>query len=300
MSLTRNILYKSEILEVRHVVCRPACCGAGEVEDPEVDTLVLPLRGVFIQHFSPGLQILAEPGQALFFAAGRLHRISHPVTAGDDCLSVELSPPAWREVLNARGAAEDLRSAGVGTHGFLSAAAMAARSLLWQRLGRGIADPLEAEDVSLALLASALRTARGPERTGRGREGARDRRRQQVEGARIALLTQPDRKWTLSALARQVYSSPYHLAHIFRAEVGLPVHQYLQRARLARALDLLLETERELTDIALDLGFSSHSHFTAVFRRMIGLSPSAFRRSAGSREADEARNLLIAPPSPRR
>ena len=133
-----------------------------------------------------------------------------------------------------------------------------------------------------------------------GREGTRDLRRQQVEGARIALLTQPDRKWTLSALARQVYSSPWHLARIFRAEVGLPVHQYQQRARLARALDLLLDTDRELTEIALDLGFSSHSHFTVVFRRMVGLSPSAFRRSAGSREAAEARNLLIASPAPRR
>jgi len=78
------------------------------------------------------------------------------------------------------------------------------------------------------------------------------------------------------------------------------VHQYQQRARLARALDLLLETERELTEVALDLGFSSHSHFTAVFRRMVGLSPGTFRRSAGSREAAEARNLLIAPPFPRR
>ena len=296
MSLTRHILYKSDLLEVRHVVCRPGCCRAGEVEDPETDTLVLPLRGVFVQHVAPGREILAEPNQALFFAAGRLHRISHPVTDGDDCLALEPSPEGWREALSAEG----LRSSGIGTHGLLSAAAMAARTLLWQRLVRGLATPLEAEDVSLALIVTALRTARREEGKRPGREGTRDLRRQQVEGARIALLTQPDRKWTLSALARQVHSSPFHLARIFRDEVSLPVHQYQQRARLARALDLLLETDRELTEIALDLGFSSHSHFTAVFRRLVGLSPSAFRRSAGSREAAEVRNLLIASPTPRR
>jgi AraC family transcriptional regulator len=60
---------------------------------------------------------------------------------------------------------------------------------------------------------------------------------------------------------------------------GLSLYRYQLRLRLARALDLLGQYD-DLTALSLDLGFSSHSHFSAAFREAYGRSPSQFRHSA--------------------
>ena len=66
---------------------------------------------------------------------------------------------------------------------------------------------------------------------------------------------------------------------LFQQVDGLPLYRYQLRLRLARALDLLAECD-DLTTLNLELGFSSHSHFSAAFRQMYGQSPSSFPRSA--------------------
>jgi AraC-like DNA-binding protein len=58
------------------------------------------------------------------------------------------------------------------------------------------------------------------------------------------------------------------------------VNRFIHRLRLRAALDLLPEYRRDITRLALDLGYSSHSHFTYAFRREFGFPPSAWRRSA--------------------
>jgi AraC-like DNA-binding protein len=80
-------------------------------------------------------------------------------------------------------------------------------------------------------------------------------------------------------VAREVGASPAYLTDVFRRAEGVPLHGYLTQLRLARALDELASAD-DLTNLALDLGFSSHSHFTAVFRRWFGTTPSRFRREA--------------------
>lgn len=68
----------------------------------------------------------------------------------------------------------------------------------------------------------------------------------------------------------------------------------------SRALDLLLDTDRGLSTIAHELGFASHSHFTAAFRRMVGVTPTRFRRCATGAHARELRTILIERLLPRR
>jgi AraC-like DNA-binding protein len=87
--------------------------------------------------------------------------------------------------------------------------------------------------------------------------------------------------------------SPYHVAHVFREQTGLSVHRYLLRLRLAIALDLLAGGVTNLSALALDLGFSSHSHFSSVFRRNTGLSPTGVRATFLARS--DARAGLRAP-----
>jgi AraC-like DNA-binding protein len=76
-----------------------------------------------------------------------------------------------------------------------------------------------------------------------------------------------------------VGGSPVYLTQVFQQVEGLPLYRYQLGLRLARALDLL-GREDDLTAIALELGFSSHSHFSAAFQRAYGRSPSDFRHTA--------------------
>jgi AraC-like DNA-binding protein len=72
--------------------------------------------------------------------------------------------------------------------------------------------------------------------------------------------------------------SPVYLTQVFQQVEGLPLYRYQLYLRLARALDLITAYENVST-LALDLGFSSHSHFSAAFKRTYGRSPSAFRQA---------------------
>jgi AraC-like DNA-binding protein len=90
------------------------------------------------------------------------------------------------------------------------------------------------------------------------------------------------RRWTLAEIAAEVGGSPVYLTQIFRQVEGVPLYRYQLRLRLARALDLL-PLSHDITALGLDLGFSSHSHFSAAFREAYGRSPSEFRDAAVSR-----------------
>jgi AraC-like DNA-binding protein len=72
---------------------------------------------------------------------------------------------------------------------------------------------------------------------------------------------------TLDGIARVVYMSPFYLARVFQQRTGMPVHRYLTRLRLRASLERLAEGVNNLTALALELGFSSHSHFADAFRR---------------------------------
>jgi AraC-like DNA-binding protein len=82
----------------------------------------------------------------------------------------------------------------------------------------------------------------------------------------------------ISQIARTLDTSPFHLAHVFRAEVGSSPHQYLVQLRLISALVQLRSGASDLSKLALEHGFCHHSHFTAVFRQALGYTPRQVRR----------------------
>ena len=85
---------------------------------------------------------------------------------------------------------------------------------------------------------------------------------------------------SLDDVSRAVHASPFHFARIFQERTGVPVHRYLTRLRLRAALERVAAGESDLTRLALELGFSSHSHFTDAFRREFGRAPSTVRGAA--------------------
>jgi AraC family transcriptional regulator len=81
---------------------------------------------------------------------------------------------------------------------------------------------------------------------------------------------------TLAAIARL---SPYHFARAFKQSFGVPPHRYHTARRVERAKTLLARPSLSIAEIALEVGFGETSSFTAAFRRLVGRTPSSFRRS---------------------
>jgi AraC-like DNA-binding protein len=139
-------------------------------------------------------------------------------------------------------------------------------------LDRKVAEPLQAETQTLTLIRQAL-----GERTSAA-AGASAGKQKLVDRAKLLLSADPMRRWTLSEIGAEVGVSPVYLTQLFRQVEGMPLYRYQLRLRLACALDLLGRCD-DLTSLSLDLGFSSHSHFTAAFRQAYGRTPAEFQRS---------------------
>src|SRR5262249_43356115 len=99
-----------------------------------------------------------------------------------------------------------------------------------------------------------------------------------VDRVKLLLAGDLSRRWTLADIAAEIGRSPVYLTQIFQQVEALPLYRYQLNLRLARALHLLAQ-DYDLAALSYDLGFSSHSHFTAAFQRAYGRSPSEFRAS---------------------
>lgn len=98
-----------------------------------------------------------------------------------------------------------------------------------------------------------------------------------AERASALLVAAPGNPHPLRDVAHTLGVSPFYLARTFRAQVGVSLHQYLLRLRLGLALEHLAAGERNLSALAVSLGFATHSHFSAAFRNAYGASPGAVR-----------------------
>jgi AraC-like DNA-binding protein len=83
---------------------------------------------------------------------------------------------------------------------------------------------------------------------------------------------------TIAAIA---HLSEAHFIRCFRSTFGETPHRYLQRRRVERSMFLLRETDRSITDVCLDVGFSSLGTFSRTFREIVGETPSAYRAGNG-------------------
>ena len=83
------------------------------------------------------------------------------------------------------------------------------------------------------------------------------------------------------AVAAVAHISPAHFSRCFRAVFGESPHRYLQRRRVERSMFLLRESDRTVTDICFDVGFSSVGTFSRTFRQIVGQTPSAYREGHG-------------------
>jgi AraC-like DNA-binding protein len=96
--------------------------------------------------------------------------------------------------------------------------------------------------------------------------------------ARDLLRACDELRLSVNEIARRVGIAPHHFIRLFRAVFGDTPHQYRSFAQIERAKHLLLLTDKTITEVCMDVGFSSHGSFSTLFTRRVGVSPSAFRR----------------------
>jgi AraC-like DNA-binding protein len=141
-------------------------------------------------------------------------------------------------------------------------------------LHRALIGPTSALEGETRLLETfALLIARHAERRGAARRLGQERAA--VRRARDYIHAHYDRDLSLHEIADAVNLSPFYLARVFRAEVGMPPHAYLESVRIREAQRRLLDGA-SLADVAYATGFADQSHFTRRFRRCIGVTPGVY------------------------
>ena len=261
-------LLRTDVVSLRDVACAGACSHRTPEEFATATHLVFPYRGIYLRHVGSD-RAVADANHVLFFNADEGYQVSHPVAGGDSSLSLSLSDSILRELapggmLSKRAIAGFRRQ-----HQGIDSRAQALVALLRHGLHYGTLEPLEAEGLTLTLVCRSL----GPRTSHECRATHGNRRL--TDRVKVLLASDLSRRWTLAEIAAEIRGSPVYLTQVFRQVEGMPLYRYHLRLRLARALDLIPRYE-DLSALAADLGFSSHSHFSAAFRQTYGRSPTAF------------------------
>ncbi len=242
------------------------------------DLLVFPGTCVLLRRGRE--QIVADRNQAVLYADGQTYRrtLVHP--AGDHCVFVRLSPalvaeitltPGWRTLPTTDATYARVRLLLAGLTPPYNAV-------------RPIGDEVEEELLGIVAATCAAESVA---------TAATSSWRALADNVRMALDARPAATgFSLAGTASDVGYSPFHMARVFRAVTGSSVHAYAERLRLRHALDRVAHGERDLSALAAELGYASHSHFTLRFRRMFGRPPSALR---GDRRSSPVRKALAAP-----
>ncbi|MGH9838837.1 MAG: helix-turn-helix domain-containing protein [Blastocatellia bacterium] len=301
--LTFHTLYDSPLVSVRDYCCRISCGEPGDEEHPDTNQIVLMRNGAFCQHFGRR-SVTADVNQAVFFSKGSTYRVSHPAESGDRGTVFACSPRVLADIVRELDPSIDDHP----EQPFPFVTGPCDSSVFWQhrelvlrleaaesdpgeqfRVEPLWPDPLWVDVTALQLIADVLEAAfaRHGLPPKRRRDGTDADHRDRVEAAKTYLASRLGERITLDGVARAAGASPFHLTRIFQQQTGAPVHRYLTRLRLRASLERLAEGASDLTALALELGFSSHSHFTDAFRREFNRRPSDVRRDANRRTLRE-------------
>ena len=211
--------------------------------------------------------VLATPNHAMLYNAEQRYRRELHHELGDESVFVELTEETLEQLAGDGRLHATHVPTGRRTYLF--------QHLLVRQLRGRSSDELEAEELAFRLVLSAL----APQLVRRqpARERTSTDHRELAEAAKSEIASDLSVRRSLGELARKLHTSPFHLARVFRAETGFTLAGYRQALRLRAALERLPENDRDLSALALELGFSSHSHFTASFTREFGVPPSAVK-----------------------
>jgi AraC-like DNA-binding protein len=272
-----HLLFKSELVAVGAWRCAPSHPRFEDSGAIRNHCLVFPRSSSWIEH-ADGRRFLGDQATISLYCAGQEYRRAMVSPEGDFSDYFVVNPGALREALAARDPAMgDVEDGALfrDTHTSCAAPQYARQ----RQIFRAAAVPAERQDgleveVQVLSLLSSVLDAMTPATPVRATpSGHRDI----AEATRALLALHYAEPWTLSRLATRIGVSPYHLCRVFRAQTGQSLHQYRNQIRLSAALNRMGDGQ-DLTAVALDVGYSSHSHFTSAFRRAFGHTPREFTR----------------------
>jgi AraC family transcriptional regulator len=263
-----RILFRTPSVAIGAFRCpqgHPLFRDTGPIEN---DVFVFPRSRVGIAH-AGGRRFTADPGVVTLYNRGQLYaRIAIDGADRSDWFAVDRAL-ALELVRDPDADGRPFRR----THAPSASATYLRQRRLFERLRSGEPlDGLAVEEEVLLLLADVLQDAASVS------PGADTDAVDVAERARVELGARYAEDLSLAALARAVGVSRSRLCRAFRRATGTTLHAYRDGLRLRAALEALLERD-DLTALALDLGYASHSHFGARFRRAFGMTPSEARRS---------------------
>ena len=238
--------------------------------------LGFPRRAVWIER-EDRPRFVADPSLATLYNPGQPYE-RHPISEeGDESDWLGLSEETAREIVGHFSPVH----ADSATPFWFHRAVVTRQLFLAQRALFRLANGREATGMELEERAIGIATAviasAYERRT--GSTGGGHRTRELVEGARETIMSTLFQDVGVAEVARRIGVSPFHLCRIFRAATGTSLHAHRRDMRLRVALGLLAAHRGKLSALAMDVGFNSHSHFTAAFRQAFGHAPSsAFRQ----------------------
>lgn len=251
----RRSLVDSDLLVAEELIARPELPPRGDISGRK---LVITFAGAF--EFQVGRSTTWVDSSRLLFANAGESYVDRHVVPGTGHSSVILTPN--EEALDELWGDADRHFSG-------RVRTCSLRTQMLAQLLRRAEEPLAAQELGVAILEESVAGGR--------RVGADDQRC--VRRAKAALHDCPDGRMSLSQIADDLGVTPIHLTQSFKRSEGMPLYRYQTMLRLGRALERLPERQ-DITDLAFELGFSSHSHFTAVFRSEVGVTPSRYRLEA--------------------
>jgi AraC-like DNA-binding protein len=235
-------------------------------------------------------RVIIDPATAIFHRPGSAYRTTHPYGCNDSGLSIAFRDDIARDAYRTIGPRSGAPSIAIAIRPMRLALGQMVLALR-QRDGLEV-DPVAMDEIALELLGAAVGSRQATSRAVRAR--TRDDHGEIADAAREYLNAHFRGPVRLDEIAREVGASPFHLSRIFRQHTGLALRSYLHRLRLGAAMHALAGSDASITRIALDTGFSSHAHLTALFAREMGVPPSHVRSLLAARRADVARSPLFA------
>ena len=221
--------------------------------------------------------VCADANTVMLYNPGTEYRRSRIAPAGDRSLFVALSASLLDRLQSPLVRAK--RGGFSRGHVWCSSSAWLDKELTAAAAAKRLADPLLLEELALRSLFKAL----GDPAADEANVPQAARLRERVEAARSMLGADLDATFQVTSIARQLEVSPFHLARQFRATTGTSMYAYRQQLRVRRAIrHAIAEPTRDLSAIAAEHGFASHSHLTATCRRLLGCTPSTARKAVAS------------------
>jgi AraC family transcriptional regulator len=230
--------------------------------------------------------VVTDPNQVVLYNRNQSYRRRLVSSSGDHCTYLIVAPELLGDL--AAAGSTTIRDLGQRPFSFpvlpiTRFAHLEHRRIVHRLFSDRETDPLELQERLVRLVGRALQPASAASATRRHRRAGTDREhRRLVEDARALLAADVGRALSLEQLARGVGASVFHVSRVFRERVGMSLHAYRDELRLRSALPEVLDGSRSLTEIALDHGYASPSHFTDRFRARYGMAPSALRSATAT------------------